>query len=156
MGEDIDEAFVIVSVISGIFGILGLELLTHNWFRKEKFKFQMFNLKKRQDLELKKLARDMGIDTPKTHSSIAPAQGLDSLLGLAKNLPPKTISNIVQALAGKNEEEEEIVEGEDSGLGINSLLDFANKNPELVQGFLESVKGKFGGGGGASGGVSYY
>jgi len=51
-----DEALIYCTIIGGIFGLLSLQLMSRNWFKKERFKFEVLSLKKRQDLELKKLA----------------------------------------------------------------------------------------------------
>jgi hypothetical protein len=135
-----DEAFIIVSIISGIFGILGLELISHNWFKKERFKFEVFNLKKRQDLELKKMARDMGLES--TSSSRKAVQygsdNVGSLLDLAKSLPPDSlgaIADIIQGRLGGGEGDGQVVPE-----GIDGLLDFAMKNPDIVKGFLSGAK----------------
>lgn len=140
-----DEAFIIVSIISGIFGIVGLQLLTHNWFRKERFKLESYNMKKQNDLQLKKMARDLGLSTDKTHSSqpSTTGQGVGSLLDLAKNLDPSQIQTIIQALTGGSTPEYE--EAPEDDLGISSLIDFAKKNPELIKGFMDNIKNKSGG-----------
>jgi hypothetical protein len=145
-----DEAFVLVSVISGIFGLIGLELISHNWFKKERFKFEVFNLKKRQDLELKKMARDMGLTStppPHTKSTAAFGDNIGGLLDLAKGLPPESlgaIADIIQGRLGGGEGEGEIVPE-----GMEGLIDFAVKNPDIVKSFMGGMnKGKEGGGDG--------
>lgn len=139
-----DESFVIVSVISGIFGILGLELLTHNWFRKERFKFETQSLKKRQDLELKKLARDMGIGTPSLPRQAA-GDNVGSLLEIAKGLQPDQLGAIADIIQGQ------VGSGEGMPEGLDGLLEFAMKNPDLVKGFLGGVNK-----GGSAGGRDEY
>jgi hypothetical protein len=144
-----DEAFVLVSIISGIFGLIGLELISHNWFKKERFKFEVFNLKKRQDLELKKMARDMGLSsTPPPHTkSTAASDNIGSLLEMAKGLSPDalvSIADIIQGRLGGGEGEGEIVPE-----GMEGLIDFAVKNPDIVKSFMGGMsKGKEGGGDG--------
>jgi hypothetical protein len=141
-----DEAFVLVSIISGIFGLIGLELISHNWFKKERFKFEVFNLKKRQDLELKKMARDMGLSsTPPPHTkSTAAGDNISSLLDMAKGLSPEALSSIadiIQGRLGGGEGEGEIVPE-----GMEGLIDFAVKNPDIVKSFMGGMsKGKEGG-----------
>lgn len=133
-----DEAFIVVSIISGLFGLIGLELLSHNWFKKERFKIQAMNLKKQNDLQIKKMARDLGLNLS---NKAVPASNTGSLLDLAKGLNPEQISGIVAALTGNNggssSHEEEEFEEEDSG--INNLIEFARKNPEMVKGFLSKA-----------------
>jgi hypothetical protein len=141
-----DESFIIVSIVSGLFGILGLELISHNWFKKERFKFEVLSLKKRQDLELKKLARDMGLSsTSSSHKSVQPAgDNIGSLLDLAKGLPPESlgaIADIIQGRLGGGEGEGQLMPE-----GLDGLLDFAMKNPDIVKGFTQGLtKGKEGG-----------
>jgi hypothetical protein len=130
-----DEAFVLVSVISGIFGLIGLELISHNWFKKERFKFEVFNLKKQNDLQLKKMARDMGLtSTPPHTKSTAVTDNIGGLLDLAKGLPPESLGAIADIIQGR------LGGGEgDGGLmpeGMDGLLDFAMKNPDIVKSFL--------------------
>jgi hypothetical protein len=141
-----DEAFIVVSVISGIFGILGLELISHNWFKKERFKFEVFNLKKRQDLELKKMARDMGLDYKISSRNTQQAgDGVGSLLDIAKNLPPESlgaIADIIQGRLGGGEGEGSVMPE-----GLEGLAEFAMKNPDIVKSFIGGLnKNKEGGG----------
>jgi hypothetical protein len=141
-----DESFIIVSIISGIFGILGLELISHNWFKKERFKFEVLSLKKRQDLELKKMARDMGLSgTSSSHKTgTAAGDNIGSLLDLAKGLPPESlgaIADIIQGRLGGGEGEGQLMPE-----GLDGLIDFAMKNPGIVKGFTQGLtKGKEGG-----------
>jgi hypothetical protein len=142
-----DEAFIIVSIISGIFGILGLELISHNWFKKERFKFEVLSLKKRQDLELKKMARDMGLSSTSSSHKTGTTAGdnVGGLLEIAKNLPPESlgaIADIIQGRLGGGEGEGQLMPE-----GLDGLLDFAMKNPDIVKGFTQGLtKGKEGGG----------
>jgi len=142
-----DEAFIWVSVISGIFGLLGLELISHNWFKKERFKFETFNLKKQNDLQLKKMARDMGLQsTSSSQKAVQPAgDNIGGLLEIAKNLPPESlgaIADIIQGRLGGGEGEGQVMPE-----GLDGLLDFAMKNPDIVKGFTQGLtKGREGGG----------
>jgi hypothetical protein len=139
-----DEAFIIVSIISGLFGILGLELISHNWFKKERFKFEVSSLKKRQDLELKKMSRDMGLSSTPSLKNLAAPDNVGSLLNIAKNLSPDAlgqIADIIQGRIGGGEGEGELLPE-----GLDGLLEFATKNPDIVKGFLTGLnKGKEGG-----------
>jgi hypothetical protein len=139
-----DEAFIWVSVISGIFGLLGLELISHNWFKKERFKFEVFNLKKQNDLQLKKMARDMGLSsTPPPHRSTAAGDNIGGLLEMARGLSPDAlgaISDIIQGRLGGGEGDGEVVPE-----GMEGLIDFAVKNPDIVKSFVGGLnKGKEG------------
>jgi hypothetical protein len=146
-----DEAFIIVSVITSLFGILGLLILDRNWFRRERFKFEQDTQKKEYALRFKKMARDMGLDTkvntpPYRSPAASPMDNIAPLLGLAKNLNPEQLGAIAEVLGGTGggggDEAPEGLPG-----GLDGLLEFATKNPDLVKGFLEGItKGKTGGG----------
>jgi hypothetical protein len=149
-----DDAFIVVSVITSLFGILGLLILDRNWFRRERFKFEQDTQKKEYALRFKKMARDMGLDT-KTPPYRNPAASslMDNaapLLSLAKNMNPDQLAAIAEILGGGGGGGgDEATEGLPGGL--DGLLEFATKNPDLVKGFFDGLnKGK--GGGGSDGG----
>lgn len=135
-----DEAFIYVSVISGLFGLIGLQLLTHNWFKKERFKLEAYNMKKQNDLQLKKMAKDMGISYGKSNipEPIQSSNPISSLLPeIVKNLEPEQIS----ALADRFMPQGEDGGGSDSGFNIDSILEYAAKNPEVAKAFLGGLTG---------------
>ena len=141
-----DEAFVVVSVISGIFGLIGLLLLDRNWFRRERFKFEQDTLKKQNTLQFKKMARDLGLDSKaspyRNSAPSSPLANIPALLEIAKSLNPDQLGTIADMLTGAGGSEE--AEG-DLG-GMEGLIDFATKNPDVVKSFLSGLtKGKEGG-----------
>jgi hypothetical protein len=147
-----DEAFIVVSVISGIFGIIGLLMINRFWFVKERFKFDMDFRKKEADLNFKKMRRDLGLDSkpvvpPAFQSSSSPLENIAPLLSLAKNLTPETIENLQGLLGGLGGGDTGGGSEEPGISGIDGLLDFANKNPEIVKGFMSGLQGKKAGGG---------
>lgn len=140
-----DEAFIVVSIISGVFGILGLELLTHNWFRKERFKIEAYNLKKQNDLQLKKMAKELGLDTksstPQNNltNAAGPLGNIGGLLDLAKNLKPGQLEEIIDIVAGRGGGEEE---GPEESGGISGAIgDFlaTEQGQQIAQSFLKGV-----------------
>lgn len=141
-----DEAFVLSTFIGGIFGIMGLLLLNHNWFSREKFKVLVAHEKKKNDLEIKRLAREYGLPMSSSKKSFSqnpqsPAPLSSSLLDLAKGLDRDQISAILEIVSGGGEE--------GSGTlpeGMDDLISFATKNPELVKGFLGGIQKKEGSG----------
>jgi hypothetical protein len=141
-----NEVFLYCTVVSMVGGVLMLQMMSHNWFKKERFKFETFNLKKQNDLQLKKMARDMGLtSTPPPHRSTSAAgDNIGSLLDLAKGLPPESlgaIADIIQGRLGGGEGEGELVPE-----GLEGLVDFAVKNPDIVKSFMGGLnKGKEGG-----------
>jgi len=140
---DMGTAVVIGSAISAVFGLLALELMSHNWFKKERFRFETFNLKKQNDLQLKKMARDMGLDSKSASSKTSHSAGdnVGGLLELAKGLNPDqlgAIADIIQGRLGGGEGEGELMPE-----GLDGLIEFATKNPDIVKGFLNGAnKGK--------------
>lgn len=141
-----DESFIVVSVITTMGGICGLLLLDRNWFRRERFKLERDTLKQENNLRFKKMARDMGLHkTPPSSEQISGPQpgGIASFLPLLSKLAPEQISDIVGVLSGKQEADE--AAPDDSGglpAGLDGLLEFASKNPELVKGFLSGMGDK--------------
>lgn len=131
--------------------MIGLQLLTHNWFKKEKFKFEVSQLKKQNDLQLKKMARDLGITS--TLKTPPPIASTGNILDLAKNLNPDQIAGIISALTGGNvggsSPLQEDLEDEDE-MGISNLIEFARKNPEIVKGFMSKALPKLTGEGDAA------
>jgi len=140
-----DESLIVVSIVSGLFTLAGISLLNHNWFKRESFKFDISFDRKKHDLELKKMARDMGLTSP-TKSSIASTQDRapSSILDFAKNLHPDQIAAIAEILTGQPTEDQ--VAGGIMPDGMEGLIDFATKNPDVVKSFLSGLtKGKEGG-----------
>lgn len=137
-----DESFIIVSIISGLFGLIGLQLLSHNWFKKERFKIETYNLKKQNDLQLRKMARDLGLDTKKapqsanlTSVSSEKPDLLSAILPLAKTLDRDTVLNLVDKYLDNYDESEE------SGGGVGGVLENLINNPDVQQAFLGGLKG---------------
>jgi len=123
-----DEAFIWVSVISGLFGIIGLELLTHNWFRKERFKIEAYNLKKQNDLQLKKMAKELGLDTgKKVPVEIGGGLGLGNIGGLiegakALGITDRQIRDIADIFLNRSAPDD-IIEEEEAGGGSGMVGD---------------------------------
>ena len=140
----IEETLIIV-LIPSIFTFLSILLLDRNWFRRERFKTDQSFIKKKNDLEFKKLARDLGLQN--TKESPAPQEktrgaGIAAAIlpELLKNMDPDTLANIATNLigtyAGGGGEE---IEGGGGGLG-DTLMDFVKENPDIVKGFLGGLK----------------
>jgi hypothetical protein len=136
---------ILVTVISSIAGLIGIELLNHNWFRREHFKVETNFEKKSNDLKLKKLARELGVSSQKAPPE-PPERGTGANLltailpELIKNIEPDTLANIATNLIGNYGGAG--VEDEGGGGGIGNLIgDFIEDNPKIIAGFLEGVKG---------------
>ena len=138
-----DESIVVVTIISGLFGILGLELMTHNWFKKERFKLESYNLKKQNELQLKKMAKELGLDyktkTTQDHQEKGSSNPLLSavLPKLIENLPPETLTELADRFLGGSGESESPPSSD-----IGSIIeDLVINHPDLVKGFLEGIRG---------------
>lgn len=130
-----DESFIWVSVISGLFGLVGLELLTHNWFRKERFKLEAYNMKKQNELQLKKMAKELGLTMGKS-SVPEPIQSNNMisqfLPEIIKNLEPEQLSALADRFIPENEE---------GGGSTDGLIDWALKNPDVLKGIVQGFSG---------------
>lgn len=136
VGESME--LVYVSIISGLFGILGLLILNLSWYRKEKFKVEMGFLKKKNDLEFKRLAQEYGLPIKKTPSggsvSTDNPPSLPSFLPeLLSKLPPDTLADLAERFLPAPDE--------GGGGGItDQLMEFAQSNPEIVKSILGGIK----------------
>jgi len=141
---DVPTAMIWCTVISSVFGLLFLELHSRNWFRKKGYENNLAFLKKAQDLQLKKLAKSLDLGTAKNTPSPPPSNAgaapdtIGTLLGLAKNLNPEQLGAIADIIQGRLAGGDEVVPE-----GIDGLMGFLEKNPDLVKGFLDGLnKGK--------------
>ena len=134
-----DDSIIWVTIISGLFGIFGLELLTHNWFRKERFKFEVYNLKKQNDLQLKKMAKELGIGKYAPPEVIMEEKQPSNILSqylpeIIKNLEPDQLAALADRFIPEKEES-------GGGFDLDSILEYAAKNPEVAKAFLGGVVG---------------
>ena len=121
---------IVVSIISGIFSVIAICLLNHNWFKRQHMKYSheegMYKLRK-QYAKPKEPA-----STPlESASSI----DLPGILNLVKGLDADQIGGLLDLLQG-GEMPSAVPEGLE---GV--LSDLIQNNPELVQSFLKGVKG---------------
>jgi len=138
----------VASLVGGITGIISLLILDRNWYRRETFKVDRDFDKKSNDIKLKKMARDLGLDKKAILSNTPPISsfsggGLETLRSLApllQKLAPEQIQDLIEGVTGVGTADSG--EGSLGGLdGIDGLIDFATKNPEIVKGFLGGLKG---------------
>lgn len=128
-----DFAFIFVAVISGIFGLIGLQLMQQNWFKRE-------DLKYRYDVKRAKL-RKKNVPVKATST---PSSPLD-WISIIKKLDPDMVHNFVDVVSGGSPEyaDEEGAEGIEGMIG--KALNVAKNNPELAQTFIDGLnKGKGG------------
>jgi hypothetical protein len=130
-----DETLIVVTLISGIFFMAAIQLNLRNYFKKEKFRSDIDLLKKQNNIQLKKMARDLGLSTGRNPQAPHTQQNIGSLLEIVKN--PDALAAITDILQGATAGE--------MPEGIDGLVDFAMKNPDLVKGFFGGMlKGKEG------------
>jgi len=123
-----DVGIITTSIISLAGMVLFFIINNNNWFKRQNFKLQAQNVKAENKLKLKKLEKELGLESKK--------KGID-LGGL--DIP----SLIAQYAAGGGESDE-------GGVG-GVISEFVQDNPELVQSLLSGIGGNKGenkGGGG--------
>ena len=139
-----DETLIVVSIITMLGSISIVEILNSNWFKRERFKLETSNIRKQNDLQIKKMARDLGLSATKT--IVEPAEkktgsGLAAAIlpELIKNMDPDTLANIATNLiGGYGGGEIEGAEGSEGGMDM--ITDFIANNPDIVKSFLGGVK----------------
>jgi hypothetical protein len=124
-----------VAIIFTVGSIAGTILITQmwqmNWFKKENFKFQKANVMAENKIKLKKLEREMGLDTPKG-TSFNEKGGLNDII---KGLDRDKIEGILDTLGGGKDE---YIEEEPSELEkILKMLP-----PSVIEGFVSQLTKK--------------
>jgi hypothetical protein len=133
--------FALASLVGGITGLIGLMLLDRNWYRRENFKISRDLTKSKNQLEIQKMRKELGLGKNAIPSPSPSSDGLNlkSLLPILQTLAPEQIQDILGGITGA-----ETAESDGEGLGglngIEGLIDFATKNPEIVKSFLGGVK----------------
>jgi len=125
-----DDALVIVSVITTIGGLFGLWMINQNWFRRLKAKLDY-------EKDMAKLKHKYGI----TKASLKTPQAEGKLEGIASLVPmlTKLSGNQIKALADKFLNPEDFEEGEEGDI-ISTLIN--EISPDLIKGFLEGQTNK--------------
>ena len=127
---------IVVTIISSIFGLIGLLILDRNWFRRENFKIAKSNTQAMNKLQIEKMRKELGLTNQPTQA----AAPVNDLLGIAKGLGKDKIIDLVQNLLPDEGEDEEESE-------IGKILKYVP--PEVIQGALKGLTGtKEGGEGG--------
>jgi len=115
---------IIVAFISTCGTIIGLQMMMRNWIKKQEVKYK-YDVKKVK-LRNKAKARLQEQQMP-------PASNSSGLLSLLGSLDPDTVG----ALKDKF-----LDDAEQSGTLTDTLLGFAEENPELVKSFLSGLSQK--------------
>lgn len=135
-----DTGLIVCSVISLIGMLIFFTINNNNWFKRQNFKVQVANVKAENKLKIKKLERELGINTTsKSVSSLSTDTPniLSSLAPILKNLDGDQLKGLAEQFLPEAAEETE-----PDGIG-GMLLNFAQENPEIVEGLLQGItKGK--------------
>lgn len=127
------EDTIIMVFGGGIMMMVGTYILMNsnlkNYFKKLRFKTELDQLKKLNNLEIRKLTKEAGLTTTKTAPS-GELGGLQSLLPIFKNLSPEMQEDLIERFLGAPE---------GSGDALSGLLEIP-----AVQSFLQGLGNKEG------------
>jgi len=124
-----DETWIVISILTIIGTVINIQLLNHNWFKRQELKSK-YKVKEIRERTKAKLPRKT---LSQENITSAPFSNISGLLNLAKGLDPEQIHDIVDTLTGS-------ATPETSG---DVLQDIITNNPELVQSFIDGfAKGK--------------
>jgi len=117
-----DAALIGMAVISTLGMLAGIQLMNHNWFKREKVKYQY--QMKRAKLKAKGLTVKKGAPT-----------GALGWIDTLKSLDPEILHTLIDQFGGEIPEEE--------GDLTDILGNIIKSNPDLVKSFIEGLgKGK--------------
>ena len=115
------EAILIMSVMMIIGTVINIQLLNHNWFKRQELKsrYKVKEIRERAKAKLPKAqARE---------SNPSPGNSISGLLNLAKGLDSDQLHDLIDTYTGEREP-----------VGTGDILeDIIQNNPELVKSFLD-------------------
>ena len=118
--------------------IILMQMWQNGWFKKENFKIQKSLVMAENKLKMRKLEREMGLTPSKKivpeESSTSTLGTISSLLPLLKGLDPDQLGDLVDRFVGGEREE-----GAPTGDPLNMLVDYATRNPEMLEGLLKGL-----------------
>jgi len=128
-----DQTLIILAFFMLIGQIIIMKIYESGSLKKLQFKFDLSNMKAENKIKLRKLEKDLGLSKardiqPTEHSTIS---GLGSVLNVLKGLSPDQIGELADRFLGGEIAEE--------GSQLDGLINFAEKNPELVSSFIEGL-----------------
>lgn len=127
-----DLSLIIVTIISGIFSVIIISLLNHNWFKRQAMKLNnTIELKKLEYAHKRHYAKLKGSNI----SSITRSPSIPGIMGLLKNLDDDTILNIVDTLRGEGYS---LPESSDNW--ISTIAKLVPK--EVIEGFIKGALSK--------------
>jgi len=116
-----------VSIISGIFGLMGIQLLQQNWFKREDLKFKY-------DVKRAKL-RKKNIPVKKTSSPTTASDWISLLRGINPEIAHSVIDGIQQSDEYMDEQGNPIA---------GAVQGFIKQNPDMVMNFLNGLSDNIG------------
>jgi len=128
---------VALIMTAGMLGgsILITQLTNHNWFKREKFKFNQQIDRKEANIRFKRLEKDLKI---KDNPPIPPRE--NTLVETLQNLNPEMIKTLAGALTKNDDEYYDEPEGKPDITEI--ITDIAQSNPELVKQVIDKFTKK--------------
>lgn len=114
--------------------IILMQMWMANWFKKENFKIQKYNVMATNRLNLKKLEKDLGLKPSKAmKEEKSTVENIGSWVSLLKGLDPEQIKGLADKFLGGGEEYEE-EEGEDL---IGTIL--KNVDKDTIKSFMDGL-----------------
>jgi len=127
-----DYTFLAVAIVSGVFGLISIQLIQYNFFKKKKFDYKLSQAKKIDTLKLQEIRKELGIGkkAPVSEYTAEP-----NIIDMVQNLDMDKIKGALSMLQGNDDDLPE----SNPLSGIGGLIE---DNPEIVQGLLEAIKSK--------------
>jgi len=134
----ISTEVALIMTAGGIGGaILVSQMALRNWFKREKFKFNQQADRKEMNLRFKKLEKEFKL---KEAPPIPPRK--EGVVESIQGINPEIIQTIA-GLLSKNEDDDYIdVEPEKKPDILETILEVAQKNPDLASKFIEGITKK--------------
>lgn len=140
-----NEVFIYVTIISSLFTLVGLVFYNHNKFRYADVKHQhsLEYMHAKDQIDAKRFKRKQSAisvtEVPKEKSILGSVGGIAQLAPLLKNLDGDQIATLADMFLGGGRGGGG--DYEEGGGTMDMLLDYAEKNPEVVKGILEGISG---------------
>ena len=119
--DKIEGEIIIVALISTLGGLAGIQMLNHNWFKRQDIKY-------RYQLKRAKIGKKYNMPVKQEQSTLSQ---IGDLIPIIKNLDPDQIGGLIDMISG---------EGIPESGGVEGLLD--KIPPEVIDGFLKGLAKK--------------
>ena len=124
-----DSTLIAVAIISGVFGIISIQLIQYNYFKKKRFDFKISQAKKLDTIKLQQVRKEMGISKNAKITEYVPEES--GVIDMIKNIDMDKIKGALSMLQGDDDEEPPALGG---------IAGFIEENPELVNNILSGLK----------------